>query len=83
MGVGHIYVGKVGKGLSLIIAGVILGLLTWGSFITGLVTFGLGFIASALFGLILFALWVWQMYDAYVLANLFNRRVQETGTAPW
>ena len=82
-GVGHIYVGKVSKGLSLIIIGVILGVLTWGSFITGFLTFGFGFVASAIFGLMLFVLCVWQIYDAYVLANLFNRRVQETGTAPW
>lgn len=81
MGIGHIYVGRVSKGLFLFIIGVILGVLTWGSFFTGFVTFG--FVASALFGLMLFVLCVWQIYDAYVLANLFNRRVQETGTAPW
>jgi len=45
--------------------------------------FGFGFVASAIFGLMLFVLCVWQLYDAYVLANLFNRRVQEIGTAPW
>ncbi len=83
MGIGHIYVGKVSKGLSLLIIGGILGILTWGSFITGFVTFGFGFAVSVLFGFILFVLWVWQIYDVYALANLFNRRVQETGTAPW
>lgn len=83
MGIGHIYVGRVSKGLFLFIIGVILGVLTWGSFFTAFVTFGFGFVASALFGLMLFVLCAWQIYDAYVLANLFNRRVQETGTAPW
>ncbi len=83
MGIGHLYVGKLSKGLSLLIVGIILGILTWGSFITGFVTFGLGFLASASFGLMLFALWFWQMWDTYVLAKVFNRRVQETGLAPW
>lgn len=83
MGIGHIYVGKIGKGIGLLIAGIVLAILAWGSFIIGFVTFGFGFIGALFFSVILFALWIWQTYDAYTLAKQFNRAVQETGRAPW
>ncbi len=83
MGIGHIYVGRLGRGISLLIVGIILGGITWGSFFLGIVTLGLGFVAAAFFGLILLILWIWQTYNAYTLAKEFNRAVQETGKAPW
>jgi hypothetical protein len=96
MGIGHIYVGRIGRGIILLIAGIILHALTWGSFIIGLVSLGLigaiiplkypfelGFIGAIIFAIILFVLWIWQTYDAYNLAKIFNRIIQETGKAPW
>jgi len=80
MGVGHIYVGKIGRGIVLLIVGLVLrGLvalaLIWGFFA------GLG--AFVLLGLVSLALWVWQTYDAYKLAKQFNAHVQQHGKPPW
>jgi len=83
MGVGHIYVGKIGRGIVLLIVGIILDVLAWGSFIMGFVTFGLGFIGTIIFAIILLALWIWQTYDAYSLAKKYNKAVRETGKTPW
>jgi len=80
MGVGHIYVGKIGRGIVLLIVGIALrGLvafaLIWGFFA------GLG--AFILLALVSLALWAWQTYDAYKLAKQFNAHVQQYGKAPW
>jgi hypothetical protein len=83
MGIGHIYVGRLGRGIALLIVGIILGILSWGSFILGFVTFGITFIFWIIFAIILFILWIWQTYDAYNLAKQFNRIVEETGRPPW
>lgn len=83
MGVGHLYVGKILRGICLLAVGLILGGLTWGSFILGFLTFGIGFVGFILFGLILFSLWIWQIYNAYSLANRYNEYVKLHGTAPW
>jgi TM2 domain-containing membrane protein YozV len=76
MGVGHIYVGKIGRGIVLLIAGLALRGLAFmfilGSFIT--------VIAIVILSL---AVWVWQTYDAYKLAKQFNAHVQQHGKAPW
>jgi TM2 domain-containing membrane protein YozV len=83
MGVGHIYVGRLARGIVLLIVGIILAVLTYGSFLLGFVTFGLGWVGALVFGVILLILWIWQTFDAYGLAKKFNKAVEETGKTPW
>lgn len=83
MGIGHIYVGRIRRGIILLIIGIFLAVLTWGSFLLGFVTFGLGFLVGIFFAIILFALWIWQTYDAYSLSKKFNAAARETGKPPW
>lgn len=67
-GLGHIYLGQIGKGIMFMLVYIIL----W---VIGFLTF---------FGLILpFIFWIWQLYDAYTKANEYNASVQQTGKAPW
>ncbi|HHT75452.1 MAG TPA: zinc-ribbon domain-containing protein [Methanomassiliicoccaceae archaeon] len=67
-GLGHIYLGQIGKGIMFMLVYIIL----W---VIGFLTF---------FGLILpFIFWIWQLYDAYTKANEYNASVQQTGRAPW
>jgi hypothetical protein len=97
-GVGHIYVGKITKGIVLIILGVFIGGVI-GRFV------GFGFLGSifvgisdpyyfrytpvaAIVGIIMwFAItigcWLWQVYDAYKLAKYYNQYVQQNRRAPW
>lgn len=79
MGLGHIYVRSVSKGLMLLVVGAVLGLFTWGLIIDILFSPGYliggdlgieGFVVAAmLFGSIFFSLWLWQAYDAYSIAK--------------
>ena len=97
-GVGHIYVGKIGRGILLLILGV---LLTWVArifilpfgVIVGVISgaphggppgfFG-GLLATILIWLLIcLAIFIWQIYDAYKLAKYYNEYVQQHGKAPW
>jgi hypothetical protein len=77
MGLGHIYVRALAKGLVLLIIGAVLGLFTWVLIIDLFLLSpldmgpnGAGLIgAVALFSLIFFPLWLWQAYDAYLSAK--------------
>lgn len=83
MGIGHIYVGKIGKGIALLILGILLSILVYGSLVVAALTFGLGLIFTLGFALLLFILWIYQIVDAYNLAKRFNREAQATGRPPW
>lgn len=87
-GIGHIYVGKIARGLVLLVAGIlvvpvflaigVLGIISLdGNFMHG------GFVLMILSGAIWFILLIWQTFDAYRLANEFNMHLQRTGTPPW
>lgn len=72
-GIGHIYVGKIMKGILLLVAGLIL-------FGVGIVLFGAG---GFLMVIGYFALWIWQIFDARKLANQFNEYYQINQKPPW
>jgi len=86
-GLGHFYLGKIGRGTAFLLVGfvakialayVFLGILS-GVF-TGE---GAAFAELILIALVNFGLWVWQIYDPYTLAKTYNAEVQRTGKAPW
>jgi TM2 domain-containing membrane protein YozV len=67
-GAGHIYDGKLTEGIMYLVLSVVL----W---VIGILTF---------FGLIIVLFfYLWQVYDAFNKANLYNTTVQQTGRAPW
>jgi len=77
-GLGHFYVGRIGRGLVLIIGGSLLKIgLGWLYYLRG----GIGLIV--VFALLNVGLWMWQAYDAYTLARKYNTALQQTGKAPW
>lgn len=85
MGIGHIYVGRIRRGVLLLIGGPFL------------VITGVGFLLFSVFGFITpliglvgfvlllgaIVLWFWQVFNAYSLAKKFNALVRETGKPPW
>jgi hypothetical protein len=97
-GVGHIYVGKITKGLVLITLGVFI---EW--FVGIFVSFGFSrsifygisdpyyfrypsgilIIGILLWFIIMIGGWVWQVYDAYQLAKNYNHYVQHNKRVPW
>jgi TM2 domain-containing membrane protein YozV len=72
-GVGHMYAGRVGKGIMLLVIGLIVGGLFWVSVLLTVIL--IGFVGIALFGLIMFAGWLWQTYDAYQTVKRYNVRM--------
>lgn len=97
-GIGHIYVGKVGKGIAILILGVVLTVLTFVLIFSVLpftmstdedtivenASIGIWIpIISAVFGIAYFVLFVWQIFNARNLAKKFNESVRKTGKEPW
>jgi hypothetical protein len=96
-GIGHIYVGNVGRGIGILITGLILYALTV------IMITSIGFLASfeqpdlsndasagigALAGMLIFSiayviLFIWQIFNARKLAKKFNEVVRQTQKEPW
>jgi len=73
-GVGHLYLGQIGKGIGLMIGGwILLGV--------GIVTifFGVGIIIL----IVWFVLWIYSMIDANKQCQIYNEFVSQNGRAPW
>ena len=68
-GIGHLYLGKIIKGIVILIVGIILLIIT-------ILTMGIGLIA-----LIPYAIWV--VYDSYKLCKRYNDDLEQTGRPPW
>lgn len=83
-GIGQIYVGKIGKGIILLVVGILIMPLLFALVIFGtIITFGFSWILIPLLGIIGFILWLWQAFDAYMLANRYNAEARRTGMPPW
>ena len=64
-GIGHIYVGKVGKGIGILITGIILAVLL--VFMTMV-----SVILLLIFGIIYLIFWIWQIFNARKQAKKFK-----------
>ena len=97
-GIGHIYVGKVGRGIGILIFGLILYaiviiMITSVGFLASLeqpnsaseyASAGIGAIAMMLvFSIAYIVLFIWQIFNARKLAKKFNEVVKATGKEPW
>jgi TM2 domain-containing membrane protein YozV len=67
-GIGHLYIGKIRRGIIILVIGWILGILT--------ILFIPFVIVSIVFNL-------WQGYNAYKLAEYYNDYLNINGKAPW
>ena len=68
-GIGHMYVGKVGKGV-----GILIG--SWILIAIGIATMGIGLIVY----LILF---IWQIFNSRNLCRQYNQYLSQNGRPPW
>lgn len=92
-GIGHIYVGKLGKGIGILIFGIVLVTLLFVlAYAIALyvenslsdVSVGIWIpIVTAIFGIGYVALFIWQIFNARNLARKFNESVKTTGKEPW
>jgi TM2 domain-containing membrane protein YozV len=92
-GLGQIYVGKVMRGIFIILG--------FAAFSVGsiLLFYGLNwvimdssgpfgrmgafFLIYIIAGIVMFIVWIWQLVDAYNLAERYNEQMFRTGSPPW
>lgn len=72
-GIGHIYIGKIGKGIGLLIGSIVL-------FAVGIAT--LLIFVGIIFLIMYFALFIWQIIDARNLCKEYNHAIKTTGNPP-
>ena len=69
-GVGQIYAGKLGRGVGLLVGGLIIAGLFWLSVVFTVIS--IGYVGMVLFGLFFFGGWLWQAFDAYNATAEYN-----------
>ena len=97
-GLGHLYVGKIGRGIALLLLGLVLhgsfllfGLLAVVAKPVGVLPPASGHATMITFSFIGIILWsvlvvigfVWQVFDAYNLAKKYNQYLRTYQRAPW
>jgi hypothetical protein len=96
LGLGHIYIGNVGRGIGILIAGIIIYVLLIIIIIFSLSLQSLLFLGADespigieiiliifVLGIAYFVLWIWQIFNARKLAKKFNELVRITRKEPW
>ena len=73
-GIGHIYIGKVGKGVWVLIGSLIL-------FVAGIATVFIG--VGIVLLIIYFVVYIWQIIDSRNLCRKYNDELEDTGKPPW
>jgi len=94
-GAGHIYVGKLTRGIVLIILGILIEWVLGFVLIFGALSMGAHWLweprgaVGALIGAVILwlvitiGIFIWQIYDAYNLAKYYNQYVQQYRKPPW
>jgi len=84
-GIGHVYVGKLKRGIVLLVVGIILTVFGLISVLGTMIVGGLaGLVGGGIVLLIILLVgWIWQIFDAYKLAKQYNDYVYKHGKAPW
>lgn len=73
-GIGHMYVGKIGKGVVILIVGLVLGVIGWTTIWIGV---------GAIFLIGNFILFIWQIIDSRNLCRQYNDYLSKNGKPPW
>jgi TM2 domain-containing membrane protein YozV len=67
-GIGHLYIGKIRKGIVILVVGWIILAITF---------------LFVPFVLIYFIFWIWQAYDVNKSAKYYNQYILKNGKTPW
>ena len=97
MGIGQLYVGKIGRGVAILLGGFAVAAVSYIAVIAYILSDSWlydnsGYYSPDFSGLIVIALlvavfhlayFIWQAYDAYKLAKKYNEELYRTGQPPW
>jgi TM2 domain-containing membrane protein YozV len=84
MGMGHIYLGRITRGLIILVSGIALWSLSFFFLLAGVFgPTGFLWILSLVCLIAVIGLLAWQVYDAHALAKQYNEVVRRTGRTPW
>ncbi len=76
-GIGHMFIGKTGKGIGLLILGWVLAITMVLSIIGGAIPLFI------ILGIVIFAYWIWQAYDVNKSTKYYNEYLMQNGKGPW
>ena len=77
-GVGHLYIGKIGKGIAYLIGSlIVLGIAI------GLMSTGVGVIIGGPLLIVYFIMFIFQILDSRKLCNYYNDYLEEHNERPW
>ncbi|MCD6484842.1 MAG: zinc-ribbon domain-containing protein [Candidatus Odinarchaeota archaeon] len=98
-GLGHLYIGKIGRGIAILILGLVLQGSLIAFFLLPFMFVGpmmspppgpgsqtmVSFVMTGviIWGIIVFAGFIWQVFDAYKLAKQYNQYLRTYQTPPW
>jgi len=71
-GIGHIYVGRIGRGLVIFFVGLMLEVLAWFLILMCFVEGGPWIVLAIIVGLGDLAFWIWQIFDARAVCRQHN-----------
>jgi TM2 domain-containing membrane protein YozV len=84
-GLGQLYVGKIARGLGLMLVHFMMVFIIASVVFAGMIFVGIG--GGLMFGGIILAawiaVWVWNIFDAHKLANEYNDSQRNAGRRPW
>jgi TM2 domain-containing membrane protein YozV len=81
MGVGHFYLARIARGLIILGASIVTGMVFFVAVFGGF--FSSSLLVAALVGSVRLALWIWQIVDARKLTKKYNESLEGTGKPPW
>ena len=77
-GVGHMYVGKIGKGIAILIGSIILIVFALVSMMSII-----GIALGAILLIVYFIVFIWQIIDSRKLCQEYNEYMEKNNKAPW
>ena len=81
-GLGQIYVGRVLRGLMIILLSSMVAILTVTAMVV-LILSPFAFLMLAAASVVALVVWIWNIFDAYNLAKRYNESVRTSGKRPW
>ncbi|WP_400203555.1 zinc-ribbon domain-containing protein [Candidatus Methanomassiliicoccus intestinalis] len=82
-GLGQVYVGKIARGIGFIVCGVVIALVMVSMITIFISSYNAVWIIAIITSIVCIAIWIFNVIDAYKLANEYNDVLQQTGNPPW